>query len=178
MSRERKQIALLVGKEKVNSNDIIVMREIVAPLFGQWLFKVESTKLDEEEVGPKAARLFSVKDILVKNAEFLSSEETSNGVATIILNGNSDLTFPVVENPFKTIDQTEAIRKDFELGEGWYTDGIGLAKVVKSMNEGTIAAYNAKINKFTALCEVVEQAIAIDEAAQAQRQVLEVAINA
>lgn len=177
MSKERKQIAVIIGKEKVNSSDIIAMREIVAPLFGKWLYKVESTKLDEEETGPNAARLYSIKDVLVKNAEYLSAEETRNNVATIMLNGDATLTFPVVENPFKTIDPAESIRKDYEIGEGWYMDGIALAKIVKSMNEGTIATYNAKINKLTALCEVVEQAILVDETAQEQRNNLEAIIN-
>lgn len=172
-----KKLAIIVGKDQINANDIVVMRDIVGPLFGKFVFKVESTKLDEEETGPNAARLFSVKEVLVTNAEFISGKDTRNGVPTVVFNGDPTLTFAVVENPFKEIDKSAAIRKDIEVSEGWYTDGQGLSEIVKAMNEGTIASYNAKINKFTTLIETVETAIAVDEAAQAQRQALEEAIN-
>ena len=173
-----KKIVVLVGKEQVSANDVAIMREIVSPLFGKFIFKVESTKLDEEETGPNAARLFSVKDILVTNAEFVSAKDARNNTPTVVLNGDPNLAFPVVENPFKTIDKAATIKKDVEISEGYYTDGEGLSELVEAMNRGTIANYNAKINRFTELIETVESAIAVDDAARAQRAALEEALNA
>lgn len=173
-----KEVAIIINDKTLSTQEVALMRNTVGPLYGHFLYKVESTKLDDEDKSPEAERLFSVKRVLITHAEFISGKETRTGIATVIFNGDSNLTFALVDEPFQEIDEAKALRKDFEIGEGWYKDGEKLATIVRAMNEGTIAKYNSRINKFTELINVVETAISVDEAAVNSQKMLEEVLSA
>lgn len=168
---------VIVGGKKVTTEDVATMQHIMAPVFGGFIYKVQESKLDPEEKGPNPAKLYAVKSVFVEGVQYLSAEKTGNE-PTVIINNDPELTMVVgTEGVFKKIDAMKMVLADAKLEEGWYADKA-IYTIVKNMNARTVAAYQKSIQRITELCEVVENAMVVEENAYNQIIALEESANA
>lgn len=170
---DKKIIVLSATGTPISSVEIAKMQKY-GHLMGRRIYSVESEKVDAEEKGENALRIFGVKSVIVKSLNFLTKEDSAQDVPVLIVNDNPDLTFPVEKDPFRTINAIEAERKDFDLTEGYFVDGPAIYAAVRNRNRAALNKVKAQQERLLEFASCIEDAMqAEDNAFQFEKQIEE-----
>ena len=171
-----KVIMLGAADKNISSVEVAKMQKY-GRLVGHRIYSVESEKVDPDEKGDDAIRIYGVKSVIVRSFNFLTKEESAQGVPVIIINSDPDLTFPVEKDPFRSINAVDAERRDFDLTVGYFTDGTSVYAAVRNRNRAALNKVKAQQERLLEFASCIEDAMQAEDNAFNFEKQIEAAID-